>query len=634
MSFCRGVGCKWPYQESTFINQIIAQGLKKQYKESYFDNGDKSTRPIFMICNGAGTGKSRLLDEFHTLAIKVTADSECLHERVKSAYVFQVDFENGTSSGTFNSADKYLTSRMYYQVADPPCSWSDMSALNFQHMNITKLIEELAAAENKKVEDLSIIILVDGLQKLPHESKSKSSVLYQVLSVLGDLSNTSGTSGGRKNPFTIVCVAATIQEPMSEWIGDTRQCYCLLTPHKLDGLNILEPRDCVEELMVEDMGGHGCSLEILSQLLVEYREDKKSSTTVMQEVVQKLCAIYPKWSLVEDSNIIVLLQYIMVGKEFENLQQTVGSKTIDHYQQLGLVSWNSKSKRLECPFVWLRIVAKTTNCLQDILDPDSRYRAAEFANNPNEYPLGKVWQHWEEFVARFWCLKTVVYAGKESDWEKHVHAGALFKDGAKHMVTIKQLELVTAKHKCETSSAKLQSVITINGKNVNPRDGNHHILSAPGNSGADSFCCLKVSGVDCTYSISCKKEVRNRSLSKYKTEFEKAAGKDDFFIEFATGAYPNFNPSDFPTDRCGLVCANNYREYFGPFAGRAFFLMNHNELNINTAPRNHLLLVTGIGEKTADEILAKRPFETQDKAMKSIKGFGPKKAKLFKYTYT
>lgn len=123
-------------------------------------------------------------------------------------------------------------------------------------------------------------------------------------------------------------------------------------------------------------------------------------------------------------------------------------------------------------------------------------------------------------------------------------------------------------------------------------------------------------------------------MSRYKTEFEKAAGEDDFFIEFATSSYPNFNSSDFPTDRCGLVCAENYREYFGPFAGRAFFLMNHNDLNINTAPRNHLLLVTGIGEKIADEIIEKRPFKTRAKAMESIKGFGPKKAELFKYTYT
>ena len=50
------------------------------------------------------------------------------------------------------------------------------------------------------------MIEVDGLQKLDHQSGSKTSVLYRVLSSLADESNSSGWPG---HPFFIVCVAAT-----------------------------------------------------------------------------------------------------------------------------------------------------------------------------------------------------------------------------------------------------------------------------------------------------------------------------------------------------------------------------------------------------------------------------------------
>ena len=55
--------------------------------------GDKTRHPLFVTCSGAGTGKSRLLDEFHKLCCDVM--SEDLSTILKESYVFKVDLSNG-----------------------------------------------------------------------------------------------------------------------------------------------------------------------------------------------------------------------------------------------------------------------------------------------------------------------------------------------------------------------------------------------------------------------------------------------------------------------------------------------------------------------------------------------------------
>lgn len=48
------------------------------------------------------------------------------------------------------------------------------------------------------------------------------------------------------------------------------------------------------------------------------------------------------------------------------------------------------------------------------------------------------------------------------------------------------------------------------------------------------------------------------------------------------------------------------------------------EVNINTASKKELITLKGIGAKTADAIIAKRPFKTLGDLIK-VKGIGSKK---------
>ena len=114
---------------------------------------------------------------------------------------------------------------------------------------------------------MTFIVLVDGLHHLQHEPGSKTSILYQVLCTLADLSN---RSGGINTPWLIACFGGTLHQPMSEWFSSSRQIKCYLYPPNINGNTILIPQNVKEEFFIEDMGGNGAALECLEAELPNY----------------------------------------------------------------------------------------------------------------------------------------------------------------------------------------------------------------------------------------------------------------------------------------------------------------------------------------------------------------------------
>lgn len=627
--FCSGKGSKWAYQESESILDSLNTELQVHYHASFTHSGGKTLHPLFMVCSGAGTGKSRLLDNFKDLAVKATSNIE-LKEKLKKSYVIKIDLENGTSAGNFSQPQHYLSSRFYHQIIHPSVSWLDMNSSEFPHMSIPQLIEKLADAEGIYVQNMVLIILVDGLQKLPHVPLSRETVLYQVLCTLADLSNNSGKNG---SPFVICCISATLETPISRWVSFSRQRYCHLSPPKIDGSEVLHPRDYIERLMVSDMGGHGCALELLSCALPDYRQGKPC-LAIMEEICTKLKLRYQGWWISNDKTV---LQAILLGQKFPSPESLVGSCSVDTYQSSGLIRWDRHTKRLECPFIWFKLVVEEHGDLMAILDANSSYKAMLYVDNPVDNDMPLYWQHWEDFVARFWCLKTSFFANEEVEW-RSLHAGALFKDRTSNpKVFVKALNLVTADSHCSTKSSSAPSEIFTNIGSVKPKDGNHHIRSAVGNPAADSFCFIteRLPGGNhsAAYSMSCKNVLENRTLEEYKAEYDKAASNDDFFMEFSTSDY-SFDPKDLPSERCGIVCKSNFATYFGPFSGRAYLFLVPTKPNINSAPLKLLRSVDGIGTAIARNIVRARTIERlrdEEDAINRVPYLGPNSAKLFKY---
>ena len=67
-----------------------------------------------------------------------------------------------------------------------------------------------------------------------------------------------------------------------------------------------------------------------------------------------------------------------------------------------------------------------------------------------------------------------------------------------------------------------------------------------------------------------------------------------------------WNESDLP-DNSGIVTLANFKEYYGPFARRAFFITSQVlNLDPNEAAYSDLVQVPKIGEKKANKILKQR----------------------------
>ena len=76
-----------------------------------------------------------------------------------------------------------------------------------------------------------------------------------------------------------------------------------------------------------------------------------------------------------------------------------------------------------------------------------------------------------------------------------------------------------------------------------------------------------------------------------------------------------------------IVHQGNFKDYYGPFANRAFSIANI--LNPNFADIQHLKVLEGVGEETAKEIAQerqKRPFKDLDDLCERVTHF--KKGKL------
>ncbi|EGZ28919.1 hypothetical protein PHYSODRAFT_440456, partial [Phytophthora sojae] len=111
--------------------------------------------------------------------------------------------------------------------------------------------------------------------------------------------------------------------------------------------------------------------------------------------------------------------------------------------------------------------------------------------------------------------------------------------------------------------------------------------------------------------IQCKYVKRKINETLFFQERAKAVGDSDVFL-LITSVRLTTQFSLPP--RCGVVSYDEFREYFGPYASRAFrsFL---DPPYINTASLQILSMVEGLGDATIRRIVVKRPFTSIEQAI-------------------
>eukprot|EP01124_Arcella_intermedia_P005550 TRINITY_DN13286_c0_g2_i1.p1 TRINITY_DN13286_c0_g2~~TRINITY_DN13286_c0_g2_i1.p1 ORF type:complete len:174 (+),score=22.84 TRINITY_DN13286_c0_g2_i1:646-1167(+) len=138
-------------------------------------------------------------------------------------------------------------------------------------------------------------------------------------------------------------------------------------------------------------------------------------------------------------------------------------------------------------------------------------------------------------------------------------------------------------------------------------DGNHFFIGVGNSSSADGWCQLKLSDNTQIRETHQYKYLRDGTLNDttFASERKKAANPQDLFIMFSV-----YNETLSLPPLSGLVCQRNYQEYYGPFAGRVFWLTQYSQIfSINTAKRSQLEMIPGIGERRATLIIDHRPFK-------------------------
>jgi DNA uptake protein ComE-like DNA-binding protein len=288
----------------------------------------------------------------------------------------------------------------------------------------------------------------------------------------------------------------------------------------------------------------------------------------------------------------------------------------DEVAQGGMV-W-LEGGRLCCPYVWLWVVAHSST--DPILAPwrfdDYEEHRARLATGVDVPPGAATFEATEVVTGRLRVLKSQLFAGQELSWQD-VHRGARFGgEGGAPTIRSVAMELARADHREATAGALAHSRVAVrDGDSVDVSAGRHVIINAKGAKAGDVFASLNVvpaGTVREVLQLKLKEKAKTPVTAvEYAAEEKKAVSPDDCFLLITSGR------CELPRNasaRRGVVDASNYRDYYGPFAGRVFAVVP----NINTSPRSVLEGVPRVGLASAQKILQHRPFkDAHDAAAKT-----------------
>ena len=329
----------------------------------------------------------------------------------------------------------------------------------------------------------------------------------------------------------------------------------LVTP-KLDGSKVIKAKDAGEELLISDMGGHGRSLEFLSGIL---KKSKGSTGAKGRLLHEKLKHFYPKWSdKMPEKTSSEVLGAILTGREVSK-HTCFGDYSVEALEQFGIISWNRTTKKLTCPFQWLKI---THPGLLNLIYADADYWGVDYENDPINFPRNTPeWLQWEDITARFFSLKTRVFHGQEISWYD-LHAGAAFKtdEVPNPKVLVQNLKVVQAVHQYPTASDELPSLIeTKHSGTVKPKECDTQVICVRNNPGGDSFCCIREclpDGSRQVVSFSQSNKLREEKMSISIISSWRRRMTFSFSMQESTALH---GVGSLPNNRCGYVDNRNFK---------------------------------------------------------------------------
>jgi len=636
-------GANWDYQpHPTLLDTLANESLRKARRNSR----DKRDNPFFLVSGGAGTGKSKLLNRFRELLIKslenVASDTTLnasdttlatdLLKRLSTAYVFKLTFENGTrvilSANDPSKAKFDIGCRMLYQLReDRQVAFQSFSQDPAHHVLPCQVLELLSKSEGKPLEDMTVIILVDGVQALDHTLGSKSSALKRARDSLSALSIASSA-------FVLPVMAATIFTPLRDIFPPYEQKHLFLP------LSVLEPTeqmfpsfaDPVVRAVADDAGGHPRTLELVADIFANRDVKDIHLSQLYNDVLASLRKNYPGIQTVFS---LPLLAAILTSRPVtlsDTFPVASGSMTVATLIETNLF-WRTEvpgfpedAAPLQCGFFLLMLLAQSREAIkQHFL---GRFRLEAQNIGPSDSAEIAHWQHWEDFLATHRVLRSIAFR-EQSVPVQQFHNGACFSSkGCDFQLQVHEQTLKQCYRQTKTKSSAKSKIIGAEDGDYAFPDDQYVFANRYGASASDSFCSVTTVENERFNEVhQAKRYKADITKDIFESERQKAADENDFFILFSTGK-TSVAREDLP-DRSALVDHSRFKAYFGPFAGRAFYALNPPSLNINTATRAQLESVSGIGHAIANAIMKNRKDTaiTSLDQLKQIPGIADKAAR-------
>jgi hypothetical protein len=223
------------------------------------------------------------------------------------------------------------------------------------------------------------------------------------------------------------------------------------------------------------------------------------------------------------------------------------------------------------------------------------YKSIEHNKNPDENPLSiQTWQHWEDINARFRCLKSILFS--ESSYVKleDLHLGAKFSSSELRSWRIPSRPLLVEnlyeQYDSSSSFCQFQS--------------DKFYVSVPGNPAGHGFCSFRdpMNGVHFHEVHQYKHRKKKISEENFLDEKSKSSSDHDFFILFSTSESNDF---ELPIN-AALVDSSNWKEYYGPYWARAFYMKTRHAPSINQGSIFQLSSIKGVKRHRAEKIIEER----------------------------
>ena len=577
------IGANWDY--------VGIEDLQKQLRKPLTElcqnkgNGeDKMLHPLFLVVAAPGQGKSRFLQEFHRLADDTgVINSSSYGQRFLQ---FQLTLENGQKVDAFydKSPQTILASRMLWQLlakADftrfgwaglpPNFTFAQLRAeVATEGILVDEVIQALEKGEGLSGAKWSLSLALDGLHNLPgsEDMSSKSTTFYQTMQAVCQLVNRD------VGPLVVGVISATTRVGVASSLADSPQQRAFIRLPRVEvvqrnGTDVFNfSGNKILELVQSDMGGHGRALEQLEAIGIQ---DPRSAENVVQRVRVELFKAYPS---AIPTDFLPVLKAALAGK-WLNLDETVGGQNPEKLQLVQL-EYSSSGK-----LVRLLLALVEEQQLQDwaLLD----YRDINDKPDPNGFD-------WETFLVRFRALKSLVWNDGESVSLSDLHAGALINSAAfgGRCVKNRPLQIVTAKGWTATNAQHFglkkgqrgtigpdgQTALT--GEDLQNGNYSYIVRNAKSAPAADFAALLEDAGgnpfSECGQAKQGQAMVDNQVI---QDERAKSCDADDVLILFCTEE-KHIQQQDLPP-MTGIVQPAQWREYFGPYVGRAWAMQQDNK---------------------------------------------------------